>query len=94
MLIERVVLDAEERPATMAGIRRGVACFGSPIMIGYPLPAIGDRAGHDVWLGADGGCERAVVRGVSHAAVSLQAVLRALLEKTDALGQQQARASG
>lgn len=84
MLIERTLLDPVTRPLAMAGSRGQFACSGSLIMVGYPLPAIVDCAGQDVWLGADGDCNLAIVRGLAQAADPLQAALRAVLHQADA----------
>ena len=94
VLIERTLLDPAERPQTMAGSRGRFACFGSLIMIGYPVPSIGECTAQDVWLGADGGDDLAVVRGVSLAAAPLQSALRALLQQADARRMQASSASG
>ena len=84
LLIERAVLDPLARPPEMVGRRGQFACSGSLITIGYPLPSIDDCATQNVWLGADGGCDLAVVRGLSRAAAPLQSALRAVLHRADA----------
>jgi urease accessory protein len=94
VLIERTLLDPAERPPTRAGGRGQFLCFGSLIMIGYPVPSIAECTGHDVWLGADGGYGLAVVRGVSLAAAPLQSALRALLHQADAERKRDSSASG
>ena len=94
VLIERTLLDPVERLLTMAGGRGRFACFGSLTMIGYPVPSIAACAGQDVWLGADGGCDLAVVRGVSPAAAPLQSALCALLQQADARRARDSSASG
>ncbi len=94
VLIERTLLDPEERPMTMAGSRGRFVCFGSLIMIGYPLPSIVDCAGQDVWLGADGDYDLGVVRGVSLAAAPLQTALIMLLHEADGQRKRDSQASG
>ena len=94
VLIERTLLEPVERPLTMTGSRGRFACFGSLIMTGYPVPSIAECAGRDVWLGADGGYDLAVVRGVSLAAAPLQSALGALLQQADAQRKRDSSASG
>ena len=84
LLIEQTLLDPAERPLAMAGGRGRFACFGSLTMTGYPVPSLAEYARQDIWLGADGGYDLAVVRGVSLAATPLQSALRALLHQADA----------
>jgi urease accessory protein len=84
LLIERAVLDPLVRPLEMAGRRGQFACSGSLITIGYPLPSIDDLAVQNVSLGADGGGDLGVVRGLSWAAAPLQSALRAVLYQVDA----------
>ena len=94
ILIERALLEPETRPQSMAGGRGQFACFGSLIMIGYPLPPSVECTGPDVWLGADGGSDLAVVRGVSRAAAPLQSALRTLLHQADTQRKRDVSASG
>jgi urease accessory protein len=94
VLIERTLLDPAERPLTMAGSRGRFACFGSLIMIGYPVPSRAECTDQNVWLGADGGYDLAIVRGVSLAAAPLQSALRALLHQADAQRKRDSSASG
>jgi urease accessory protein len=85
LLIERAMLDPLDRPPEMAGRRGRFACFGSLITIGYQLPAIDDDDSQDLWLGADGGCDLAVVRGLATSVAPLQSALRAVLQQADAM---------
>jgi urease accessory protein UreH len=94
VLIERALLDPVAKPQTMTGSRGRFACFGSLIMIGYPLPTSVECADQDLWLGADGGYDLAIVRGVSQAAAPLQSALRTLLHQADAQRQWDASTSG
>jgi len=48
-------------------------------LVGYACPTDLERFGGDVWLGAGGGPELVIVRGLAHAADSLRDALLTLL---------------
>lgn len=80
-LIERSVLDPRERPVATAGRHGAFVCSGTLIMVGYPVPDCAEPRGADVWLGADGDQNLAIVRGLSRAAEPLREALRDILER-------------
>lgn len=78
-LIERALLDPRERPTAIAGSQGAFTCSGTLIMIGYSAPSALDSPGDGLWLGADGGVELMVVRGLARAAEPLRKALLDLL---------------
>lgn len=78
-LIERAVLDPRERPPGVTGIQGAFPCVGTLVLVGYPCPTDLERFGKDVWLGAGGGPELVIVRGLAHAADPLRDALLTLL---------------
>lgn len=84
VLIERALLDPDRRPPGPGDDRDAFRCSGALTLVGYDIPADAIQESGDVWLGADGGPELAVVRGAARSAASLRTVLVSLLERLEA----------
>ena len=82
-LVERAVLEPRNRPHRLLGT---FSCTGTLILIGYGKPILPDGASRDLWLGADGDAQRALVRGVGSSAAALRAALMGALQSTVAAG--------
>ncbi len=78
-LIERATLEPRARPPIVTGIQGSYSCSGTLVLVGYPCPTDLERFGKDVWLGAGGGPELVIVRGLAHAADPLRDALLTLL---------------
>lgn len=77
-LIERAVIEPALRPLAVVGRQGRYPCAGSLVTVGYNLPAaLPNRT--DVWLGADGGAELAMVRGLASSSEALRETLREVL---------------
>ncbi|MBA3449864.1 MAG: urease accessory protein UreD [Chloroflexia bacterium] len=87
VMIERTMLDPIARPPAFAADRQDLRCSGALVLIGYPVPREIENCRADVWLGADGGPNLAIVSGVSYSAEplrnALESVLRGLQDRGD-----------
>jgi urease accessory protein len=81
VLIERALLDPAERPNLFERATTAFRCSGTLILVGYEFPRDIELEARDVWLGADGGPELAIVRAVSPSAAALRSALVTLLDR-------------
>ena len=83
VLIERALLDPKKCPSWPGSDQDAFRCSGALTLVGYDIPHDAIQESDDVWLGADGGPDLAVVRGAARSAAALRRALLSLLERLE-----------